>query len=127
MGRPYNRLVVDGPTRREVERRFRQVEDVRDRRRLETVRLACTGQHSLEQIAETVGCSRAAVQIWLGKFKRGGLEGLLARRKPGASKSPLQEPPIQQALGEELAAGNFRTAGQLARWLEERFGVKPRA
>jgi transposase len=124
MGRPYNRLVVDGPTRRELERRFRQVKDVRDRRRLETVRLACTGQHSLEQIADTVGCSRAAVQIWLDKFKREGLEGLLVRRKPGASKSPLQEPPIQRALGEELAAGNFRTAGQLARWLEQRFGVK---
>lgn len=124
MGRPYNRLVMDGPTRRELERRFRRSDDVRDRQRLEAVRLACTGQHSLEQIAETAGCSRAAVQIWLGKFKQAGLDGLLLRHKPGASKSPLQEPRIQKALGEELADGNFRTAGQLARWLDERFGVK---
>ena len=98
MGRPYFRLIVDGPTRRDLEQSFRQVKDVRDRQRLEAVRLACTGQHSLEQIAEVVGCSRATVQNWLGKFKRGGIDGLLERRKPGASPSPLQEPGLQESF-----------------------------
>jgi transposase len=124
MGRPYARLVIEGPERRELERRFRQVRDVRDRQRLETVRLACGGRHSLQQIAEEVGASRAAVQIWLGKYKQGGLEALLERHKPGASPSPLQAAEVQDALREELADGNFRTAGQMGRWLEGRFGIK---
>ena len=124
MGRPYYRLVVEPEERREIERQFRRVKDVRQRERLEVVRLACAGQHPLAEIAARVGRSRATVQTWLGTYQSRGLEGLLERGKPGASPSPLQDEQLQQELGEQLAAGNFRTAGQAVRWLRERHGIE---
>lgn len=124
MGRPYYRLAVEPEERREIERRFRRVKDVRQRERLEVVRLACTGRHPLAEIAARVGRSRATVQTWLGTYQSRGLEGLLERGQPGASPSPLQDEQLQQELREQLAAGNFRTAGQMARWLRQRHGIE---
>ena len=123
MGRPYYRLVMDAEERREVERLFRQVKDVRQRERLEVVRLASSGQRSLAEIAGQVGRSRSTVQVWLGTYESRGLEGLLERGKPGASQSPLQDEQLQQELRAQLAAGNFRTAGQAVRWLHQRHGI----
>jgi len=124
MGRPYYRLVVDAQERREIDRLFRQAKDVRQRERLEVVRLASSGQHALAEIAEQVGRSRSTVQLWLGTYESRGLEGLLERGKPGASKSPLQDEQLQQELREQLAAGNFRTAGQAVRWLHQHHGIE---
>jgi transposase len=60
----------------------------------------------------------------LNRLEQGGWEELLRRGKPGASKSPLQEPQVQQQLQAKLRAGDFRTAGQVSRWLKAGFGIE---
>ena len=124
MGRPYYRLVMEPEERREIERRFRRVKDVRQRERLDVLRLACAGQHPLAEIAARVGRSRATVQTWLGTYQNRGLEALLERGRPGRCESPLQDPRLQDELRAQLAAGNFRTAAQAARWLHKRHGIQ---
>ena len=78
----------------------------------------------MEEIAEVAGCGRMTVYRCLNRLEEGGWEKLLHRGKPGASKSPLQEPHVQQQLQAKLGAGDFRTAGQVSRWLEQALGIK---
>lgn len=124
MGRPCYQLVVEKAQRQEIERRFLKTKDVRERERLEVLRLACGGQHTLEEMALEVGRSRASVFNWLKKFKKEGLDALLVRGKPGASASPLHDPQVMTALLIHLAEGDFRTANQVVRWLQEKHGVE---
>lgn len=94
------------------------------RDRLLVVGLAATGDHTMEKIAELVGCGRMTVYRCLNRLEHGGWEELLRRGKPGACKSPLQEPQVQSQLQAKLRAGDFRTAGQVSRWLEQGLGIK---
>jgi len=124
MGRPCYQLIVESEMRQEIESRFRRTKDVRERERLEVLRLACTGQYTLAEMADETGRARSVVATWLTKFKREGLDAMLARAKPGASASPLHDGQIQADLQTEIAAGNFRTAKQLMGWLQKKHGVQ---
>jgi transposase len=124
MGRPCYLLNMEKVVREEIEQRFLKTKDVRERERLEVLRLAASGHYTLTEMAGEVGRARSVVHGWLNKFKREGLAAMLARRKPGASTSALHEPALMAALLAELRAGNFRTAVQMQRWLKDRHGIE---
>ncbi|HSI83083.1 MAG TPA: winged helix-turn-helix domain-containing protein, partial [Candidatus Methylacidiphilales bacterium] len=76
-------------------------------------------------IAELTGCSRGSVQTWLKAYTEGGgLDAVVARRKPGSRTSPMQAAEVQEQFQEKIDLGAFRTAGQAQRWLQETFGIR---
>jgi len=56
-----------------------------------------------EQIAATVGRSRQFVDTWVGRYRRGGIDSLRAKRQPGATPKLTAEQ--QQQLCAMLDAG----------------------
>lgn len=73
------------------------------------------GQHSLAALA---GRSRSTIQIWLENYTAGGLAQLLERHPPPGKTSPMAEPTMQAQLQTGLKSGRWRTAGQVAAWLQ---------
>jgi transposase len=118
------KLSVQPAEKAELEKRFKTTEDVRQRQRLQAVLLAITGQHGYRDIAQIVGCATSTFALWLNQYMAGGIEGLLRRESPPGVTSPIGQPKVQQQLEEGLKAGRWRTAPQVAAWLEETHGIK---
>lgn len=85
---------------------------------------AASGRHTLEDLARRAGRARATIQLWLGKFVRGGIQGLLQHDTPPGSISPLAAPHLQAELQAGLNAGRWRSAQEIARWLNDVYGIR---
>jgi transposase len=124
MPRAHLKLTVQPAVKAELEKRFKSTADVRRRQRLQAVLLATTGRHGYRDIAQIVGCATSTFALWLKGFLEGGVEGLVRRESPPGLSSPIGEPRVQEQLKEGLKAGRWRTAEQVAAWLEEAHGIK---
>jgi len=96
----------------------------RQRDRLQAIQLASTGRHTFAEIAQLLGRARSTVQLWLDQYEAGDLPGLPARHPAPGKVSELQCPKIQAELQAGLQQGRWRTAGQIAAWLEQCHGIK---
>lgn len=82
-----------------------------------------------EQIAERAGRSRQFVDEWVGRYRRGGIDHLHARKQPG--NKPSLTPEQQEAFKARLLAGPTDADGgvctlrgkEARRVLEKEFGV----
>ena len=124
MARPNLKLTVSPAQKAVLETRFKAADDVRQRQRLQAILLATTGQHGYRDIAQIVGCATSTFALWLNKYLAGGLEELLRRETPAGLTSPIGDQKVQQELQAGLKAGRWRTAGQVAAWLQEAHGIK---
>lgn len=124
MPRAHLKLTVPPAVKAELEKRFKTTDDVRHRQRLQAILLAATGQHGYRDIAGIVGCATSTFALWLNQFMAGGIEGLLRRESPPGLTSPIAQPLVQRQLKEGLKAGRWRTAAQVAAWLEQAHGIK---
>ena len=93
--------------------------------RLQAIRLAMEGKESYRRIAEIVRCTNSTLCQWLGWFRTGGLEELL-RHANGAKggKAPRFSPPHWERFRAELAKGQWRTARDAQRWLQDTLGLE---
>jgi transposase len=124
MARAHLKLTVSLTQKAELEQRFKAADDVRHRQRLQAMLLATTGQHGYRDIAQIVGCSPSTFGLWLNKFLAGGISELLRRETPPGSSSPIGQARVQAELVAGLKSGRWRTAGQVAAWLQEAHGIK---
>ena len=62
-----------------------------------------------EQIAQAVGRSRQFVDEWVGRYRRGGIDRLHARKQPG--NKPSLTPEQQEAFKARLLAGPIDADG----------------
>ena len=124
MARPNLKLTVSPAQRAELEARFKAADDVRQRQRLQAILLATAGQYGYRDIAQIVGCATSTFALWLNKYLDGGLVELLRRETPAGLTSPIGNQKVQQELQAGLKAGRWRTAGQVAAWLQEAHGIK---
>lgn len=124
MGRSRTKVVLTEEVSRELKRRIKRADSVFERTRLHAVLLATTGEHTLGEIAERVNYARSGVQEFLRRFGDGEFEALLTRGKAPGKASPLQAPALQEAMGEGLRTGRWRTAPQIAAWLEEEHQIQ---
>lgn len=111
------RTEISSPDREEVELRLRSTTDPREKERLIVARMAMSGQHTLDMMAQAVGRARSCVQTWLDKFVAGGVEGLLKRKSP-PGREPGLSPEVRREIGERLREGTWRTAREFRVWLE---------
>ena len=107
-----------------LKQRLGAVTDLRERERLPVVLWATSGQHTLEDLAGLAGRARSTVQVWLDQFAAGGVDRLLERDTPPGKSSPVGAPEVQAELRAGLQAGRWRTAAQVAAWLQEAHGIR---
>ena len=124
MGRRRTRLELDAAESALADRLARGRSDPRTAERARFALLAATGRYTLEELAERVGRQRSTLQLWLGKFAKGGLNGLLERDTPPGATSPLAGARLQRELRAGLKAGRWSSAAQLARWLAQEHGIE---
>ena len=124
MGRRRTRLELRGPERAEARRLCRGAGDPRERERARFALEAATGKHTLEELAHRLGRSRSTLQNWLSKFAGGGLAGLLEREAAPGLASPMAGRELERELRNGLAAGRWRSAADVAAWLEAEHGIQ---
>ena len=96
------------------------------KRRLLAIKLAAKGRYRSEEVAELCGISRSRLFVWLQCVRKGGLEALLRRDKPGPKQGTCRgvKPEVIAGLTERLRAGAFASAQQARRWLKKEHGVE---
>lgn len=117
------RVTLTDEQRHELNRRAHQLNlapSTRDR--LEMVRLSDAGC-SVPQIACHLGQHEQTVRCWIKAFLSGGFEAL-ANQPRGGSTSALS-PAVLEAVRQAVAKGQRTwSAGQIAAWIHEQFGVQ---
>src|SRR5277367_2615224 len=124
MARKRTKLTVSAEVLGELKTTLRTTTDLRDKERLQVVLWSTSGQHTLAELARLAGRARSTIQIWLDDFESGGVAGLLERASPPGPSSPLGEAKVQEQLKAGLKSGRWRTAGQVAAWLQETHDIE---
>ena len=93
------------------------------RPRLHGLWLVRTGKTTGEA-AEVLGVDERTVQRWLAWYRAGGLAPLEGRHAGSQGAPSFLTPEQQTELAEEVATGRFRTAAEIRRWVQERWGVE---
>ena len=107
----------------EVDEAFGSSTDVRERERLQAIRMGMSGQYSIVEIAEALGRGRATVWQWADKFRKGGLAGLLERKTAPGNKGQFG-PEVVEEITEGLKEGRWKRAKEIRAWLETTHSVK---
>ena len=110
----------------QLEERFHQEKDARNKVRLLAMRMGASGAHASQDIADICGVSRATFFEWAKSFREGGFDALLERVKPGPKGLELRGVP--EAVVNELKAGvesgRWATAEAARIWLQRERGIK---
>jgi len=89
-----------------------------ERERLQAIKLAHTGHHTLDEIAELVDRGRRSVARWVKAFRQDGVAGLRAKSRGGRrAKRVIVDEPTEAALLEGLKRGQWKRAKDIQRWL----------
>jgi transposase len=102
--------------------RYRRERRADVRPRLHGLWLVRTGKTTRE-VAEVLGVDERTVQRWLAWYRAGGLAPLEGRHAQGRGAPSFLTPEQRAELADEVATGRFRTAAEIRRWIEERWGV----
>lgn len=113
------KVKVSGPaTPDEITKAYRQSDNSHDYTRLLAVEMAQQGLWTLKEIATALGKHRATIARWLGTYRRGGLDALLARSRRGRG-ARLDKDDVE-ALVAGLREGRWKTAVEIHSWLSKR-------
>ena len=124
MGRKKTHLLLRADEQVRLQQLARSDKDRRARERARFALLAGTGEHTLDEMARKLGRQRSTLQNWLGKFQSGGVAGLLDRKAPRGSVSPLSGEALQARLRSGLIDNQWHSAEDLARWLHQTLRIK---
>jgi len=102
--------------------RYRRERRADVRPRLQGLWLVRTGRTTRE-VAEVVGVEERTVQRWLAWYRAGGLAEVEGRHAQGKGAAPFLTPEQRAELADEVETGRFRTAAEIRRWVQERWGV----
>jgi len=117
------KLKITGPgTHQQVRDAFGKETDVKRKRKLQAIRLGFTGEHTTEQIAGIVGCSKGSVTNWVRAYRAGGIAGLLkTNHKPG--RPPSLDGNAVAELLQGLEEGRWKRIKEIRKWLADEHGV----
>lgn len=91
-----------------------------ERERLQAIKLAHTGHHTMDEIADLVGCGRRSVARWVKAFREEGVAGLKAKPRGGRrEKRVIVDEPTSAALMEGLRKGTWKRARDIQQWLSK--------
>jgi transposase len=102
-------------------RRYRRERRADVRPRLHALWLVRLGRTTRETAA-VLGVDERTVQRWLGWYRAGGLAPIEGRHAGSQGAPSLLTAEQKAELAEEVTTGRFRTAAEIRRWVEERWG-----
>lgn len=105
-----------------LQARYRRERRADVRPRLHGLWLVRAGR-SARAAAEVLGVHERTVTRWLGWYRTGGLAAVEGRHAGGQGAPSFLTAEQREALAAEVATGRFRTAAEIRRWVEERWGV----
>lgn len=91
--------------------------------RLQAVRLAMKGEHTLEEIGAAVGRARSRIGAWMKIAREEGLASLLGRHQ-GRGRAPQVKGRAFTELRKGVRRGRWKRALEAQHWLEQRYGLK---
>ena len=109
-----------------IDERHANEPDGWSKNRLLAVKLAARGEWTSARVADICGISRGRLFEWLKVVRKGGLEALLKRGKPGPKTGVCRgvKPKVIEALAAKLDSHEFTTAEQARRWLKKEHKVE---
>ena len=107
-----------------LKRRLRSATDSEDRKRLQLLCWAATGEYTLAQLARKARRSRSTVQLWLDRFREGGVKRLLERKSPPGQTSPMALPEVRDQLHVGINIGLWSSVEQVRDWLISARGIR---
>ena len=102
--------------------RYRRERRADVRPRLHALWLVRTG-HSAREAAGVLGVDERTVQRWMAWYRAGGLVPIEGRHAGSQGAPSYLTPEQKEDLAGEVATGRFRTAADIGRGVEERWGV----
>jgi transposase len=114
-------IELDSNLRKKIEKRRREERDVRIWRRLTALLWLAEGVTE-EEVAARLGVTARQGRKWLKTFRTHGLDALCELHYQG--RVPRLNDARVDELKQEIAKGRFRTAQQIADWIEKRFQVR---
>ena len=103
--------------------RYRRERRADVRARLQGLWLVRAGR-SAREAAAVLGVHERTVTRWLGWYRAGGLAAVEGRHAGGQGAPSFLTAAQCEELAAEVATGGFRTAAEIRRWVEERWGVR---
>lgn len=94
------------------------------RERLVAVKLGIEGELKLQEIAETIGRSRATIQTWFDLFRDEGIERLCRRSNASTGRPTRLTPTAEKELRKKIAKGSFRRIDDVREWLHTKFKIE---
>ena len=78
----------------------------------------------IKAAAEAVGVHYRSAQRWVEWYRSGGLDEVVSRRMGGVGQARYLNSDQEERLVEEVRSGRFRTAGEIADWVQSEYGVR---
>ena len=107
----------------ELKKKEKEAKRARDIQRLMAVRMAMSGEFTLEQIGKAVGRARSRIAEWMKVVRESGLEAMLAKHQ-GRGKKPRISTKAHKELRTGLRRGRWKTIKEAGQWLEQRHRIK---
>ena len=122
IGRPLRIDWRQEDTAEALKAAYQAEQDTTLRTRLHGLWLVRTGWQ-LGEAARAVGVHRRTVETWVGWYRQGGIEEVVAHRMGGRGQPRFLSAEQEQELTEEVTTGRFRTAGEIRDWIESEYEV----
>ena len=119
---PKRTKVAGTATPGQVQAALKTYKKPHEQKRLLALKMAQQGQFTRAQIGDALNKSRATIGRWLKAYLSGGIQALLKRGHGG--KQPTLQPDDIDALKDGLRSGQFKTAKEIANWLEKERGIQ---
>ncbi len=108
----------------ELQSHYKAENTIPRRQRLHAFWLLRQGK-SLKEVSELLSTSYRTLQRWVAWYRRGGLKEVLQRTPGGGPGKPAFLSTEQfDELRKEVDSGRFRTAKEVADWIEQQWKVK---
>lgn len=105
--------------RKELEKHRKNASDRRIYRRLCALLWLDSGR-TQEEVAELLGVTARTIRDWIALYRKGGLKRLCVVNNHGRECDLNADQ--QEELRAKIRDGHFRSAKQVRRWIEEKFG-----
>src|SRR5215207_7773360 len=122
MKNPGPLFIITGLGALEVNEAYQEETVAWKRTRLLVIRLAMSGAHHREEVAQIAGCSLSAVASWAKLCRQGGLEALLQRKSNGRGQCPLDSAQLE-AVRQGLREGKWTRVKDMAAWARETLSI----
>ena len=123
IGRPLRIDWHENDTSESLKEAYQSQADVRIRTRLHLLWLVRSGWQ-IKAASDAVGAHYRSAQRWIEWYRDGGLDEVVSRRMGGVGQPGFLSEDQERGLVEEVGSGRFRTAGEIADWVECEYGVR---